>query len=300
MRSLYTSRKELCRRVSVPTVSLALIFSAVLSISTSQASGDPEEPAIQPSAYVKKIAPGSAAHFRVTISRAETRSAQLGKRQQPLDATSYGEFDLIVRTRRGTPPGKRSLTVDCPAAGDQIAYAVVVQRRKGPAARHRKIQLLARPIGPPLPGPNEAAQEALQRWARDGAAILEGFRSGQCTDWAAQKRPDVIERVMEAEWAAESRHLEPPPPLAGAQEWPISAAAVGFSISDYPRPGALVVWREGVEGAISGSGHVGYVESVSPAGLTFSTSEMNFGEPYAMGYRTLSTSPVDGRTFILP
>jgi surface antigen len=61
-----------------------------------------------------------------------------------------------------------------------------------------------------------------------------------------------------------------------------------------------VVWREGVEGAGAGTGHVGFVESVSADGSRFSTSEMNFGRAYAIGRRTLSSAPVPGRSFILP
>jgi surface antigen len=156
--------------------------------------------------------------------------------------------------------------------------------------------------GAPAPiGPTEAAAMARERWAKEGTAILGDFNgSGQCTEWAAQKRPDLIQRIYEADWAAQLQEVQEPPMLGAAFEWPTSAVAVGFQISELPVQGALVVWQPNVEGASEESGHVGYVESVSPDGSTFSTSEENFGGLFLMGYRTLSTTPVAGRSFILP
>jgi surface antigen len=110
----------------------------------------------------------------------------------------------------------------------------------------------------------------------------------------------VIERVYEATVVAELFHRLPPPQLGAAQTWAAVAADVGLHVSDTPVAGALVVWQEGVEGANPETGHVGYVESVSPDGATFSTSEMNDGGPHVMGFRTLSATPVAGRSFILP
>jgi surface antigen len=154
---------------------------------------------------------------------------------------------------------------------------------------------------PSIPGPTEAAAMAHERWEKEGATYLADWEgSGQCTEWAAKKRPDVIQRVYEADVAAELQKGPPPAELGSAYTWATAAAAVGFEISEYPAQGALVVWQPEVEGAVAGSGHVGYVESVSPDGSTFFTSEENFGGLFQMGYRELSTAPVAGRNFILP
>jgi surface antigen len=154
---------------------------------------------------------------------------------------------------------------------------------------------------PTTVGPVEAAALAHERWMKEGAAILGDFNgSGQCTEWAAQKRPDVIQRVFEADWAAQLQGVAEPAHLGDADTWATAAAAVGFQVSELPVAGALVVWQPNVEGAGEETGHVGYVESVSPDGSTFSTSEENFGGVFLMGYRTLSTTPVAGRSFILP
>jgi surface antigen len=101
-------------------------------------------------------------------------------------------------------------------------------------------------------------------------------------------------------WAAQLQGVTEPAQLGDAYTWATAAAAVGFQVSELPVPGALVVWQPNVEGAGEETGHVGYVESVSPDGSTFSTSEENFGGVFLMGYRTLSTTPVAGRSFILP
>jgi surface antigen len=146
----------------------------------------------------------------------------------------------------------------------------------------------------------EAVAIARRRWESEGQEILNGYRNGQCTDWASQKRPDVIERVFEATVVAEVLRRPRPLQLEGAQTWAAAARGVGMTVSNLPAVGALVVWQEGVEGANPLTGHVGYVESLTEDGSTFSTSEMNFGAPYQMGYRTLSSLPVEGRSFIWP
>lgn len=146
----------------------------------------------------------------------------------------------------------------------------------------------------------EAIAIARRRWESEGQGILNGYRNGQCTDWASQKRPDVVERVFEATVVAEVLKRPRPMQLGDAQTWATAAAGVGMTVSNLPAAGALVVWQEGVEGANPLTGHVGYVEPLAEDGSTFSTSEMNFGAPYQMGYRTLSSTPVEGRSFIWP
>jgi surface antigen len=148
------------------------------------------------------------------------------------------------------------------------------------------------------PSEEEALAIARKRWEEGGQEFLAGFRSGQCTDWAAQKRPDLVERVYEATVVAELLHRDPPVQLGVAQTWGAAAESVGMTVSDSPAAGALVVWQEGVEGANPETGHIGYVESVATDGSTLSTSEMNVGAPYQMGYRTLFSTPVQGRSFI--
>lgn len=86
------------------------------------------------------------------------------------------------------------------------------------------------------------------------------FPWGQCTYWAAQERPDIGSRV-----------------IGNAASWLYSARAAGLATGTVPRAGAVVVYQPGAQGA-AWTGHVAYVTSVSPDGVHFTISEMNF--PY--------------------
>jgi hypothetical protein len=147
------------------------------------------------------------------------------------------------------------------------------------------------------PAQLQATAEAKAWWKSQGVTLLTVFRNGQCTDWASRKRPDIVERVEEAAYAAKLLHKPFPKVDFVAKDWAAAATAAGLTVSPTPVKGAIAVWQPGVEGAL-GTGHVGYVESVGKG--AFRVSEENFGKPYRMDVRTLSTAPVSGRVFIYP
>jgi hypothetical protein len=250
------SERTLPAIVLVPIVgaAAAVLLLTVGPVSASFASIDPGMPLIQPTPYAIGVESGSAARLRVSILREGTCEVRFGKIVKPLEAQFHEGFEIVVKTRSSTRSGTYPLTVSCPAIDDQVSYTIVVSRSKrrrpsqgpGKGAR-RRAGVVVRAVGPPTPDQVEAEQTARQRWTESGSTVLEGFRSGQCTDWAAQRRPDLVERVTEAQTVARLRREEAPPSLADAQEWPESAKAVGYQLSDYPLPGALVVWREGAK-----------------------------------------------------
>ena len=134
------------------------------------------------------------------------------------------------------------------------------------------------------PASKQAQQRAEQWWASAGPAFLAAFRTGQCTDWASQKRPDIIERV---EIAHERASILEHPGLPNvndwnAYHWAALAAWAGISTGHTPRVGAIIVFQPGVEFSGPGGfyvshpvrGHVGYVEDVNSDG-SFTISEMN-------------------------
>ncbi len=84
------------------------------------------------------------------------------------------------------------------------------------------------------------------------------FPWGQCTWWAAQSRPDIGSVVV-----------------GNASAWLYSARSAGLATGFMPRAGAIVVYQPGAQGA-GWTGHVAYVTSVNPDGVTFNISEMNF------------------------
>jgi len=146
----------------------------------------------------------------------------------------------------------------------------------------------------------ELRRQAIDLWRLRGGARLRSFiGTGQCTDWATRMRPDVLEAVFIARTIAADRGA-PQEHLGYAKVWPRVARWAGMTVRDVPVAGALVVWQPGVQGADLGTGHIGFVTRVSAHGTTFSTSAMNVGGLYRMGYRTLSATPVPGRSFIYP
>lgn len=205
---------------------------------------------------------------------------------------------LIAGSRRAVP-----VVLSCAGASATAKVTVPkksIKRGERPRAAPLTLDSWVRHV----PTPPEAQAQANASWAQYGGQYMAGFHTGlslgQCTDWAASKRPDVIQRS----WiAGETARLlgQPALPVAtDAWTWPAAARAAGMTVTDRPVTGALVVWQPGSEGAGAPAGHVGYVEAVTADAARFTTSEMNVNGVGQMGYRTLSTAPVAGREFILP
>jgi hypothetical protein len=91
------------------------------------------------------------------------------------------------------------------------------------------------------------------------------------------------------------------PWLGNAESWYSAAAAMGYKEGRLPVPGAIVVFRPGVDG-VSSLGHVAYVEAVGPAeGIpagSFKLSEMNFAGWNEVDYRVISDTSADIEGFI--
>ncbi|MBA2517970.1 MAG: CHAP domain-containing protein, partial [Solirubrobacterales bacterium] len=108
----------------------------------------------------------------------------------------------------------------------------------------------------------------------DGFAFFHG--NGQCTDWAFQKRPDV---VLRAETKHYAEWLLAGGPVAGGQyvmldwdggNWARNARYAGLRTGRKPRVGALLAVPAG-----SRPGHVAYVEELYDGGR-FRVTEYNF------------------------
>jgi hypothetical protein len=126
-----------------------------------------------------------------------------------------------------------------------------------------------------------AKAQAEYFWAVRGLSILGGFHAGpaagQCTDFVAARRPDIIERVDV--WAYSQRLLvttQQPIVLVVdwmAKQWAADAIAAGLSTGHVARRNAVIVFQPGAYGA-TGEGHVAIVDSVSRSGA-FTISEMH-------------------------
>lgn len=111
-------------------------------------------------------------------------------------------------------------------------------------------------------------------WLVNHVAIAQLFNNGQCTQWAAEKRPVLVRRMIVGRIAAEVRAGRPEIlPNLKARYWPADARSVGVPTGTTPEAGALIVFQPGVLGA-GREGHIAYVERVYADG-SFRISEMN-------------------------
>jgi surface antigen len=111
--------------------------------------------------------------------------------------------------------------------------------------------------------------------------------SGECTDWALDRRPDLRSIVS-----------------GNAQEWTAQARTAGRPVSKTPTAGAVMVLQGGVMGADASTGHVAYVESVQRDATgnptSFLVSEQNWNNIRYSTTRTIQVSsmPASGVDFI--
>lgn len=121
---------------------------------------------------------------------------------------------------------------------------------------------------------------AARWWGISANRILARFQAGssagQCTAYAAWRRPDVIGRVDSLAYA-EYLLRGSTGPLAvdwNADTWAADAQRAGMSTGGVPRAGAVIVFAPGAYGADAPYGHVAVVDSVARDG-SFTISEMH-------------------------
>jgi surface antigen len=271
----------------------------------------------QPSSLVTR--PGKSVSFRVPTSGAHTCIVRGdGKRASATVDGAAGvqiAFRVAARARRG--PWR--LSVACsPGVTRRLLLTVVRTRRatgrlvSGPihirvAARVQRPAprpaAQAAPAAPSVAGPMSEA-DALARahadWATYGAAYLAVFRNGQCTDWAAQKRPDIVEQATVRLWADHYMGLPDLGISWDGGSWDNMARAARLPVGTIPKAGAVVAFDPGTLGASAPTGHVAYVESVDDGGGTFTVSEMNAPVPWQVTYRTIPAAAIaqGGITFV--
>jgi surface antigen len=125
-------------------------------------------------------------------------------------------------------------------------------------------------------------------WTVNGSALLSLFQNGQCTQWAADKRPDVIRGIVVSTVSNDLlQGLGEVIPNFDARYWPTLADHAGLPTGQRPKPGALMVFQPGVLGAGS-AGHIAYVQSVHKR--TFTISEMHAPLLFHVTYDTLRKS----------
>jgi len=108
--------------------------------------------------------------------------------------------------------------------------------------------------------------------------------TGECTDWALYKRPDLRGKVT-----------------GKAQTWRDQARTAGLSVIKTPTEGAVMVMQGGVWGAGPTTGHVAYVESVQRDAngnpTSFLISEQNWNFIRTPTTRTLKVSDLQAYSY---
>ena len=125
-------------------------------------------------------------------------------------------------------------------------------------------------------------------WTNNESALMSLFQNGQCTELAANKRPDVVKAIVLNAISSElnSGQAEVVPNL-DARYWSSEAGRAGISTGQTPRVGSLMVFQPGVLWAGS-AGHIAYVQSVH--GNSFTVSQMNAPIPYRVTSQTFRMS----------
>jgi surface antigen len=127
---------------------------------------------------------------------------------------------------------------------------------------------------------------ATQFWTVNQRAIMDLFQNGECTEWAAEKRPDVLQRVIQHMIALDIDQQQGEI-ITGldARDWASQASAAGMRTGRKPASGALIVFQPDTLYA-GDYGHIAYVERVLKNGK-LRISEMNAPNLYEVSYRTL-------------
>ena len=99
------------------------------------------------------------------------------------------------------------------------------------------------------------------------------YAAGQCTYWAYERRRQM--------------GIGTPSYLGNGGDWWRNAPSYGLRVDHNPQVGAALSFLPGQDGADGTYGHVAVVEAVYGDG-TFQISEMNWGGPWNMHYRTLT------------
>src|SRR5512133_1324074 len=113
--------------------------------------------------------------------------------------------------------------------------------------------------------PSRAARAAAAKMgALYGKGYAANFRNGQCTDLVQRRRPDVVARIMRADYAvwadAGDRARTGEPRSWDAAFWDDNAAHAGLRVGATPRAGAVMVVNSASYPALPG--HVAIVEAV--------------------------------------
>jgi surface antigen len=281
---------------------LVSLASVALLAFASGAASSRSEAHVQVRLAPTSIHAGQVARYVLSVSDASGCSLTVTGAAASIAAAGADAVFFDFRVRGAAHPGRRQVVVDCDGVARTLPLQVLRPLR-GHAGHDQllvKGNVHASRHLVPAPGDPTLVAQAKSWWAAHAKRILASYHAGpikgQCTDFAAAKRPDFIERTYEAGFVATGGTFQGWKNTV--PNWPNLARVAGMVVAATPAPGALAVWRPGVQGAGSPTGHVAWVSKVDQAAGTFTVREMHFPFLGVVSSRTLSLTPVAGRSFV--
>ncbi|MEA2171790.1 MAG: hypothetical protein QOF76_5090 [Solirubrobacteraceae bacterium] len=200
-------------------------------------------------------------------------SVASGGGREPRGPLISGSLRVIAAAQPAAPNTPEGSPVSPPLASASLAQVSVLADA-----------LLSHPNPTPFPRDVVPASTAAQAWWHRNQATIEGvFRNGQCTDWAEQRRSDIVQDGFMRRYDAEGESAITM--SWDARTWPANAQAAGVGVGHVPSVGAVMVFQPGAYGA-GAAGHVAVVEVVAADG-SFAVSNMhapNVGEVTEQAY----------------
>lgn len=233
--------------------------------------------------------PGQQITVRATVAQAERCTLTAGTKRKTVALRGATKLRFRFRLARAARPGLHRVALACDGGADFYRLRVLKTRRRAgralvagsiqvalsgrPAGRSDDDEPPAEPVGPDSP-------EVTEKWEKDLRPFFAESRNGECTDWALDKRLDIVEHAERqniANWINAGR---PGPGYVtlhwSGGMWGENARAMGLPVDQVPAAGAIMS-RPG------SPGHVAYVEEVAADG-SFRVTDMGYdGQPDKVG-----------------
>lgn len=248
--------------------------------------------------------PGQLVKLRVTATAAGSCQLRVDTRRSRVKNIGARRFVISARVSTRARRGAHALSLRC--SGQRAGTRIKVARGAGNRSAHGALfrgplrisamqqtpgssppdaSAPAAPQTGPFARPILSASPAAQLWWHVNAvAIVTSFRNGQCTDWAQQRRPDIVQNAYTRRFDLFG--------LVGvvtswdAKYWAINAIQTGIAVGHSPVVGAIMVVAPGNYGA-GPSGHVAVVEALAANG-SFVTSAMHAPNTGEVSWQTYS------------
>jgi hypothetical protein len=248
-----------------------------------------------------ELAGGTRVRYRFTVAQ----TARAGRHAVTIscDGASVAYKLTVRRSARGTTASLVAGRISALVFGHPVEDEETLWEPGDDLEGRPGRRPIGRPVGQPgaqpvpqpapsLPPPTTSpdSPEVTRIWLNEVKPLFEA-KTGECTQWAYEKRPEVVER---AERLSIARWLDTRQPndnymlaMALASAWADGARAAGLPVDQTPSVGAIMVEP-------GNPGHVAYVEAVGADqfGEFFQVTEMNAPQKGVVTARTIDAAAV--------